>query len=53
MKGLAKEHVCLTHGHSVVMARGEAARGWVEGSDVGVGNEDICNSVKNKKQEKK
>ena len=47
MKGLAKDHICITHGH-----KGKESRMGGEGQSGGGGNGDICNSI-NKNEVKK
>lgn len=50
VRGLAKEHVCRTHGHKHQCGHGQRRGGVQAGrSRVKVGgNRDICDSVKNK-----
>ena len=52
MKGLAKEHICITQQTSVVIARVKAGGGLGRGEQKGE-NGDICNSVNNKKCRRK
>lgn len=51
MKGSAKEHTCVTHRHSVGMARGKGAAGWRGAKHEE--NGDIYNNVDNKSKVKK
>ena len=56
MKGLTKEHVCMTHRHRQWCGVGQREGGGAKagaGKQARVGNGDICNSVNNKNKVKK